>query len=173
MTDTNTRYQMLAPSSVGAVAVGDFVTAQGATIGNSVAVTTITDMGPQNPQGGTAAAGGSGPRPGARAGCPPPGAGQQAGSGAGNGTGGGGFIGGTVQQVNGPTITIDTVRGGPMTLTTDANTKVMRRQQGQFSDLRVGDQVMAMAGRGNGNAVVNSTPVTGFTAALVTDDTAH
>jgi hypothetical protein len=179
MTDANTRYESLVPTNVGTIAVGDFITAQGTTAGTTTAATTITDAGAQAQQG---AAGGNGQRPAVTAGCPPQGAGQQAASGGNaNGAGNGrGFIGGTVQQVNGSTITVNTMLG-TTTLTTDANTKVMRRQPGQFTDLKVGDQVTATAGRAaggaggsNGTASAGSaTAPTSFTAALVTDQTAH
>lgn len=179
MTDTSTRYEMVVPANASAIAVGDFITAQGATNGDAVTATTITDTAAQPQQQG--GGGGNGQRPGFLAGCPPQGAGQQAANGSGNGNGPGngrGFIAGTVQQVNGTTITIGTMLG-TTTLTTDANTKVMRRQAGQFTDLKVGDQVMATAGRAaNGGTAgtahaASATSPRSFTAALVTDQTAH
>lgn len=190
-TDANTKYAKLVTSSVGAIAVGDFIMAQGTTSGNSFAATAITDNG-KPPQGmggprsgppkgnapsGTRPAGSppSGTHPALPAGCKPPQrpGGPQGGPHGGPPPGGmpndGTHIAGIVQQVSGTTLTLGVRDGKTITVTTDGNTKVTVHQQGSFADLKVGDQVDAMADPKSGTA----SNATSFTAVRVSDHTAH
>jgi hypothetical protein len=94
-----------------------------------------------------------------------PHAGPPTGKNASNGT----FVAGTVKAVSGTTLTLDTRGGKTVTVTTDGNTKVTAHQQGAFPDLKLGDQVDAMADPKSGTA----STATSFTAGRVSDHTAH
>jgi hypothetical protein len=181
-TDGNTHYDKTTTLSVGAIAVGDMVMAQGTTSGRNFAATTITDNGkPPQRTGGSQGPGGpphgnapSGTKPAgtphaAPAGCKPPQGpgGPPPGNKAPNGNGT--FVAGTVQTVSGTTLTLKTRDGKTVTVTTDGNTKVTAHATGAFSDLKVGDQIDAMADPKSGTA----SGATSFTATHVSDRTAH
>jgi hypothetical protein len=191
-TDANTRFDKLVTASVGAIAVGDMVMAQGTTSASTFAATTITDNGARMQQGnpggnGQPPAQANGTPPARPANCAPPQGqpeqpgqpGQQGpqgpqgqqppGPNGPNGANDGTFAGGIVQQVNGTTLTLSTRDGTTLTVTTDSATKVTARQQGALTDLHVGDQVMAMAAPQSGTAGTAAA----FTAAVVSDRTAH
>jgi hypothetical protein len=146
-----------------------------------------------NPQGGPSGPGGPGGNgqppaqaygtsPALPAGCAPtqgqqprqgqrPSQGQQGQQPPGpDGANDGSMVAGSVQQVNGTTLTLATFDGTTLTVTTDSNTTVATRQQGTFADLQVGDQVTAMANPQSGNSSGDSTT---FTAAMVSDRTPH
>ena len=75
-----------------------------------------------------------------------------------------------MQQINGTTVTIGFPKGGKTTtVTTTGSTTVTTHQQGSLADLHVGDQVAASAARKSGAAG----SATAFTAAFVSDQTAH
>jgi hypothetical protein len=142
MTTPNTIYNKESPSSVGAIGTGDLLMVAGNTNGDSVIATMIFDNGTQMMQRQRAAL---------AAGCPFVPA-------------GGNFMLGTVMKANGGTLTMAVAGGKTMTVTTDAATKVTLRQMAAFTDLKMGDQAMAMAG---GNAPATAT--SGFVAAVVND----
>jgi hypothetical protein len=183
MTDANTRYDITATSSVGAIATGDVIMAQGTTSGSTFAATAIADNGADAPppggRGGNRpgmpggnGSGGPGPNgqppaatsggatgeangtpPALPNGCTPP-QGQQREQHAppqgqrppgANGATDGTHVMGTVQQVNGTTLTVSTRDGQTVTVTTDGSTTVSTRKQGTITDLHVGDQVDARA----------------------------
>lgn len=198
-TDGNTHFEKLTASSVGAIAVGDFVTAQGTTSGNAFAAAAIMDNGartqPQGNPGGNRPGGpgdngqppaqANGTQPALPANCAPPQGQQQPqrgqqgqpgqpgqqlpGPNGPDGASDGTRAAGVVQRVSGSTLTLSTRDGQTITVTTDSNTKVTTQQQGAFTDLQVGDQIMAMADRQSGTA----SDATAFTAAMVSDRTAH
>jgi hypothetical protein len=211
-TDANTHFDRTVASSLGTIAVGDFVMAQGTTSGTTFAAITVMDDGARTqPQGGNTP-GGNGPgapggdprggpfgpggpggngqpptqangtSPTLPAGCAPaqgqqPRQGQRPSQGQQgqqpprpDGADDGSMVVGSVQQVNGTTLTMTTFDGTTLTVTTDSNTTVAARQQGTFADLQVGDQVTAMAKPQSGNTGGDSTT---FTAAMISDRTPH
>jgi hypothetical protein len=143
MTTPSTIYNIESASQVSAIGMGDLLMVAGSVSGDSVAATMIFDNGTQMMQRQRSAL---------AAGCPFVPA-------------GGNFTLGTVQKVNGATLTLAVAGGKSMTATTDGATKVTLRQMGTFADLKMGDQAMATAATASGSATATS----GFVAAVVND----
>jgi hypothetical protein len=143
MTTPSTIYNIESASQVSAIGMGDLLMVAGSVSGDSVAATMIFDNGTQMMQRQRSAL---------AAGCPFVPA-------------GGNFTLGTVQKVNGATLTLAVAGGKSMTATTDGATKVTLRQMGTFADLKMGDQAMATAATAGGSATATG----GFVAAVVND----
>lgn len=143
MTTPNTIYNIESPSTVSAIGPGDLLMVAGDTTNGGIAATMIFDNGTQMMQRQRAAL---------AAGCAYVPA-------------GGNFTIGTVTKISGPMVTMAVAGGKSATVTTDAGTKVTLRQLGKFTDLKVNDQVTAMAGQ----ASASPTATSGFVAVVVND----
>jgi hypothetical protein len=143
MTTANTIYNIESASMVSAIGPGDLLMVAGDTTNGGIAATMIFDNGTQMMQRQRAAL---------AAGCAyvPT---------------GGNFTIGTVTKVNGTALTMAVAGGKSTNVTTDGTTKVTLRQLGKFADLKMNDQVTAMAGQ----ASASPTPTSGFVAVVVND----
>jgi hypothetical protein len=142
-TTANTIFNIESPSMVSTIGPSDLLMVAGTTSGDSIAATMIFDNGTQMMQRQRSAL---------AAGCAYV-------------PSGGNFTIGTVTKVNGPTLTLAVAGGKSMNVTTDGGTKVTLRQLGKFADLKMNDQVTAMAGQ----ASATPTAASGFVAVVVND----
>ena len=139
-TSTDTKVTETVTGTLSDVKVGDTVTVQGTTSGDTVAATDGDRPRHPGARPAEARAGAAKPhrgRPSERGDDPEQGQGGQGGNGR---QGGPGTIG-QVTAVSGSTLTVTTLQGSTVTVTTTADTQVMVTRDIGLSDLAVGDTV--------------------------------
>jgi hypothetical protein len=156
VTTDDTKFTEMADGKVADIKVGDnvLVTTDDTTGAASVTATNIVDNGDQpagffRPRSGNGADGQAPPD-----GQTPP-DGQNAGPGLRN-FADGGLRAGEVTKVDGSTITIKTVQGDPVTVATNADTKISVTKTISLSDLEVGDTVRAEGSTTDGTVNADS-----------------
>jgi hypothetical protein len=172
-TSSSTQIMVSKSATVSDIAKGDRLVVTGTKSGTTITATNINDSGDVTGAfGGFRRNGGSNGN-GAPEVTPPSGTNGGGffngggGNGANGGTGGNGgnggrfangnFATGTVQSVNGNTITLLSRDGTTTTVTVTSSTKISKTEKGSLSDLKTGDNVVAVGSKSSDGSIAATT----------------